>query len=160
MPAGLLSGAAAGAAGTTVLNAVTYLDMAIRGRPTSSTPEDLVETVTEQVGATVPGDDDTRQNRLQGLGPLSGIAVGVAVGAGAGLVDRLLGRSGRRVPASVAVLVISATAMALSDVPLKLFGISDPKTWAGKDWVADIVPHLAYGATTYATLRSARPEGN
>jgi hypothetical protein len=30
---GLLAGAVAGAAGTTALNAVTYLDMAIRGRP-------------------------------------------------------------------------------------------------------------------------------
>jgi hypothetical protein len=38
-----LLGAAAGAAGTTALNTVTYLDMAVRGRPTSSTPEDIVE---------------------------------------------------------------------------------------------------------------------
>ena len=35
---GLLSGAAAGAAGTTALNVITYLDIALRGRPTSSTP--------------------------------------------------------------------------------------------------------------------------
>ncbi|MGI8900330.1 MAG: hypothetical protein ACR2HA_05280 [Nocardioides sp.] len=34
----VLAGVAAGAAGTTALNAVTYLDMAIRGRGTSSTP--------------------------------------------------------------------------------------------------------------------------
>ncbi len=32
----LLLGAAAGAAGTTALDAVTYLDMALRGRPASS----------------------------------------------------------------------------------------------------------------------------
>jgi hypothetical protein len=37
--AGLLSGAAAGAAGTTALNVITYLDIALRGRPTSTTPE-------------------------------------------------------------------------------------------------------------------------
>ena len=30
---GLLRGAAAGAAGTTALNTVTYLDMVVRGRP-------------------------------------------------------------------------------------------------------------------------------
>ena len=35
----LLRGAAAGAAGSTALNAVTYLDMVVRGRGTSSTPE-------------------------------------------------------------------------------------------------------------------------
>jgi hypothetical protein len=31
-------------------------------------------------------------------------------------------------------------------------GISDPRTWAAKDWVSDIVPHLAYGMVTAATL--------
>jgi hypothetical protein len=151
MPAGLLRGAAAGAAGTTVLNAVTYLDMTLRARPSSSTPEQLVESVADKAGVTVPGDDDSRQNRLQGLGPLSGIAVGVAVGAGFGLLRRLLGRA---LPGPVAVLLIGGSAMVLSDVPLKVLGISDPKTWAAKDWAADIVPHLAYGAATYATLRS------
>ena len=156
MPAGLLRGAAAGAVGTTALNAVTYLDMAVRGRPSSSTPEQLVETVAEKVGTRVPGDDDTRQNRLHGLGPLSGIAVGVAVGAGAGLVGHLLRRAGRDLPAPVAVLLIGASAMALSDVPLTVLGISDARTWRAQDWAADAVPHLAYGAATYATLRSLR----
>ncbi|WP_375425806.1 hypothetical protein [uncultured Friedmanniella sp.] len=153
MSGGIWRGAASGAAGTTVLNAVTYLDMTVRGRATSSTPEQLVEEVAGRVGITVPGDDDARANRLQGLGPLSGSAVGVAVGIGAGLADALLRRSGRQVPAPLAVLVIGGAAMALSDVPLKAFGISDPATWAARDWAADVVPHLAYGAATYATLR-------
>lgn len=156
MLTGALRGAAAGAVGTTALNAVTYLDMAIRGRPSSSTPEQLVGTVADKAGVSVPGGDDTRSNRLQGLGPLSGIAVGVGVGATAGLVGQLLRRASRDLPAPVAVLLISATAIALSDVPLKVLGISDPKTWAVKDWAADIVPHLAYGAATYTTLRSMR----
>ena len=59
-------------------------------------------------------------------------------------------------PAPLAVLLIGAAAMALSDVPLKTLGISDPSTWAAKDWAADLVPHLAYGVATYATLRSSR----
>lgn len=110
--------------------------------------------MTECVGVEVPGDDDTRQNRLRGPGPLSGIAVGVAVGVASELVGRLLAGHGRHVPAPLAVLAISAAAMALSDVPLKIIGISDPKDWAAKDWAADIVPHLACGATTYATSRA------
>ena len=77
----LLLGAAAGAAGTTALNAATYLDMAVRGRPTSSTPEDTVEALAGVVHARVPGDDDTRPNRLTGLGALTGIAAGVGAGA-------------------------------------------------------------------------------
>lgn len=156
MTAAVWRGALAGAAGTTVLNAVTYLDMTVRGRPTSSTPEQLVETIAGDVGIPVPGDDDTRSNRLQGLGPLSGISVGVAVGVVAGLVEGLLERSGRSLPAPVAVLGLGAAAMALSDVPLKVFGISDPATWAAKDWAADVVPHLAYGAATWAAIRSSR----
>jgi hypothetical protein len=40
---GVLHGAAAGAAGTTALNAVTYLDMLIRARPESTTPGQVVD---------------------------------------------------------------------------------------------------------------------
>jgi len=155
MSAGVWRGAAAGAAGTTVLNAVTYLDMALRGRPSSTSPEKLVETVAEKAGVTVPGDDDTRTNRLQGLGPLSGSMVGVTVGVAAGILAQVSRRSGREVPAPVAVVLIAAAAMALSDVPLKVLGISDPATWAPKDWAADIIPHLAYGAATYAALKES-----
>ena len=80
----LATGAAAGAAGTTALNATTYVDMAVRGRPSSSTPEATVEKGADTIGVTVPGDENTRSNRLQGLGPLSGIVTGVGVGAFAG----------------------------------------------------------------------------
>ena len=48
-----LAGAAAGAAGTTALNGVTYLDMAVRGRPASSTPEDTVDRLAEAVGVDI-----------------------------------------------------------------------------------------------------------
>src|SRR3954468_5982615 len=83
-----LGGAAAGAAGTTALNAVTYLDMALRGRPASSTPEDTVEKLAHAAHTEVPGDDETRSKRLSGLGPLTGIATGIGVGALAGLLVR------------------------------------------------------------------------
>lgn len=47
---GLLRGAAAGAAGTTALNAVTYLDMAWRGRSSSTTPQQAVEELANRAG--------------------------------------------------------------------------------------------------------------
>ncbi len=75
-----LLGAAAGAAGTTALNVVTYLDMAVRGRPASSTPEQTVEKLSEKAHVPVPGEGDTRQNRLQGLGPLTGLVAGIGSG--------------------------------------------------------------------------------
>ncbi|HEV7623003.1 MAG TPA: hypothetical protein VGO26_02625 [Amnibacterium sp.] len=40
-------GSAAGADGTTALNAVAYLDMVLRARPASSTPETSVERLAE-----------------------------------------------------------------------------------------------------------------
>ncbi|WP_375483519.1 hypothetical protein [uncultured Jatrophihabitans sp.] len=151
---GFLRGAAAGAAGTTALNATTYLDMAIRGRSTSSAPQDLVKIAADKAGVDIPGDGDERDNRLAGLGPLSGTAVGAAVGALAGSLHRTLRTRGHAIPALIAVPLISAAAMATSDLPLKLFGISDPAKWKSADWAADAVPHLVFGAATYATLRA------
>ena len=154
MTSGTVRGALAGAAGTTALNAATYLDMALRGRPTSDSPQQLVEQAAGRANISIPGDQDERGNRLQGLGPLSGIAVGVTVGAVAGLVHRALSRRGRSVPAVVEVPLLGVTAMALSDVPLKLLGISDPAAWAARDWAGDAIPHLLYGAVTSSVLRT------
>lgn len=51
----LVRGGAAGAAGTTVLNAVAYADMALRGRPSSEAPAQVVEKIAEDVGHPVTG---------------------------------------------------------------------------------------------------------
>jgi len=29
-----------------------------------------------------------------------------------------------------------------------VLGVTDPRTWAAPDWVADVVPHVVYGAVT------------
>lgn len=149
---GLARGAAAGAAGTTALNAATYVDMTVRGRSTSSAPEDVVEKSAEKAGVTIPGEGGTRDNRLAGLGPLSGTAVGVAVGALAGLADTLLARRGRTLSPAATTVLTGVAAMALADVPMKVLGISDPGEWRAQDWAADAVPHLVYGVVTAATL--------
>ncbi len=145
----VLAGLAAGAAGTTALNAVTYLDMAVRGRPTSSTPEDTVEKLTDRAGVDIPGDGDTRKNRLAGLGPLTGLATGVAIGGAFGLARTF----GFRPNVLITGLVIGAAAMAGTDAPMAALGVSDPRTWAAKDWLSDAVPHLAYGLVTAAVVR-------
>jgi hypothetical protein len=149
-------GALAGAAGITAPNAATYLDMALRGRPASDSPQQLVEQAADRFSVTIPGDKDRRANRLQGLGPLSGITVGITVGTAAGLLHQVLGTRGRSLPPPAEVLLIGATAMALSDVPLWLLGISDPASWTPEDWASDAIPHLLYGAVTHAVLHSGR----
>jgi hypothetical protein len=151
----LLLGAAAGAAGTTALNAVTYIDMALRGRGTSSTPERTVAAAADKAGVEIPGEGEVRENRLQGLGALSGIATGVAVGALVAALDGLGVRPGR-VRGS---LLSGALAMAASDVSMTRLGVTDPRTWSASDWAADVVPHLAYGLVTYSTLRAVEPRG-
>ena len=136
-------GAAAGAAGTTALNAVTYLDMAWRGRPPSSTPEDTVEKLAHAAGVEVPGDDQTRQNRLAGLGPLTGIATGVGVGVAAGLLAR-----SRRLPWPALAGVVGLGAMAGANGPMTVLGITDPRSWGVAGWLSDGVPHVVYGVVT------------
>jgi len=148
---GLLHGAAAGAAGTTALNAVTYLDMVVRGRPASDAPEQVVRRLAGTAGIDLGGSRRERQNRSAGLGPLAGIATGVGVGALAGV----LRSAGVRLPTAVGGPLLGAAAMLASDVPLAALGVSDPRRWSAADWVSDAVPHLVYGVTTHATLAAA-----
>jgi hypothetical protein len=146
----IVSGAVAGAAGTTALNAATYADMAWRGRPASTAPERTVQTIAEQTGHPVPGNGDQRDNRLTGLGALSGIATGVGIGAAAGLLKA----AGLRLPGGLAAVALGGAAMAASDGSMAALGVSDPRRWSRQDWLADALPHLAYGAVTLWTLRA------
>lgn len=145
---GLMSGAIAGAAGTTALNAVTYLDMVIRARPVSSTPEKTVEALSDQIGVAVPGDGEARTNRIAGLGPLTGLAAGV----GAGLVIGGLRGAGWRPGRLGTTLAAAGVALIAGNGPMTALGVTDPRSWAAKDWAADLVPHLAYGAVTASVL--------
>lgn len=147
----VIRGAVAGAAGTTALNAVTYLDMALRGRPASQSPQQAVEVVATKAGHPVPGEGQTKEHRLGGLGPLTGIATGVGVGVVAALCQPVLAR----LPAPVAAAAIGLAAMGLSDGPLVALKLTEPGDWSVGDWASDLVPHLLYGITTYTTLQMA-----
>ena len=148
-----LRGAAAGAAGTTALNAVTYLDMTVRGRGTSSTPEQTVEKFAEIAHVTIPGDEETRSNRVQGLGPLTGLVAGIGVGVGVGL----LRAAGFRSRPLVGTALTTAGVLVASNGPMTVLGITDPRTWSATDWASDLVPHVAYGAVVKATMDAFDP---
>ena len=153
----ILTGAAAGATGTTALNAVTFLDMALRGRPPSRTPERSVEALVERSGLTVPGDHDERSNRVQGVAALLGLATGGCVGAVIGAVDVALGGAiGRRsiVSSGAAFTVVALVA---ANGPMTGLGVSDPRRWTAGDWTSDVVPHVAYGVVSALTYRSLNP---
>jgi hypothetical protein len=141
-------GVAAGAAGTTALNATTYLDMVLRGRPSSSTPQESVEALADKAGLGIPGDGEKRDNRLSGLGPMLGILAGTGTGALLGAARAAGWRAGP-IPTTVAA---TAIAFAAGNLPMAALGISDPRSWSVADWVSDAIPHLAYGATAAVVL--------
>jgi hypothetical protein len=143
-----LRGAAAGAAGTTALNAVTYLDMAGRGRGTSSTPEQTVEAIAAKAHLPIPGEGETRENRVQGLGPLTGLVAGVGVGVLVGLARA----AGLRSRPLVGTALTTAGVLVAANGPMTVLGITDPRTWSATDWISDLVPHLAYGAVVQTTM--------
>jgi pheromone shutdown protein TraB len=145
---GLLAGAAAGAAGTTALNTATYLDMVLRGRPASSTPDQTIEKLAGLSHLTIPGDEDTRGNRVGGLGALTGILAGVGVGVALGAA-----RAAGWRPGLLSGSVVAGTgALLAGNGPMTVLGVTDPRSWSATDWISDLVPHLAYGAVAGAVL--------
>ncbi|WP_198597760.1 hypothetical protein [Blastococcus atacamensis] len=143
-----LRGAAAGAAGSTALNAVTYLDMAVRGRGSSSTPEDTVERLAGTAHLPIPGDEQTRENRVEGLGPLIGLVAGVGVGTLGGLARA----SGYLSAKPVGITLTTLGVLVAANGPMTALGVTDPRTWSAKDWISDLVPHLVYGIVVKNTI--------
>ena len=151
-------GAAAGAAGTTALNAVTYLDMALRGRPVSRTPEESVDKLAALIGVRVPGgDEQTRANRVNGVGALLGMVTGVAIGVTCAALDERLGGLLERLPVPAASLAVGTVALLAANGPMVALGVSDPRSWTRADWASDLVPHAAYGLAAAYTYRATRP---
>ncbi len=115
-----------------------------------NTPELTVEKLAQAAHVTIPGEGEKRENRLAGLGPLSGLAPGIGVGALLGA-----GYAARRTPGPVAgTLLCSIVVLLSANAPMTLLGIADPRIWSAADWASDIVPHLAYGATVHGVLAS------
>lgn len=150
---GLLAGAVAGAAGTTALNAIAYGDMAVRGRPPSTTPEQSVERLAERLRTRVPGPEARRPHRTSGLGALLGMATGAGMGALAGAARA----AGVRLPLPAGAAVTTGLAMLAANGPMTALGVTDPRSWTATDWASDVLPHVGYGVVTSAALRLMLP---
>ncbi|MEU3457629.1 hypothetical protein ABZ671_29095 [Micromonospora sp. NPDC006766] len=147
----VVDGAIAGAVGSAALNIVSYLDMTVRARPASSTPEVTAGRVASVAHLDL-GPEEKASKRRAGLGPVLGYGIGIAAGAAFGL---LFAR--RRLPLPVAAGLLGGGVMATSDGSMTILGVTNPRTWRTADWVSDIVPHLAYGMAAAATWRRLRP---
>ncbi|MEU4674282.1 hypothetical protein AB0F91_41545 [Amycolatopsis sp. NPDC023774] len=135
----IFRGLAAGAAGTTALHAVTYLEMVLSGRPASRTPEQSVTRLVDLAGIRIPAAG--RENRVSGAGALLGIVSGLVVGTGYGAIRA----AGWRPSATTAGAATTVGAIAVSAAPMAAIGVSNPRNWSLSDWVSDVVPHIAYG---------------
>lgn len=146
-------GMAAGAAGTTVLNGVTYLDMALRGRPASTTPQETVRRVEEAADISldrIGSGEEPADNRRAALGALLGIVTGLGIGAAYGLLRPWLHRPSWLFTG----LAVGAGANVGTVAPMAALGVTDPRDWSGSSWASDIVPHLAYGVATVAVFET------
>lgn len=150
-------GLIAGAVGTVALNGVTYLDMAARGRPASSMPAETVEQAVDAAGVGLArGDDDEAgQHRSQGLGALLGYVSGLSFGA---LYGALRARADD-VSVAAGALGLTLAAMAGANLPSVAMGVTDPRDWGAEGWIADIVPHVAYGLVTAGVYHAIDHQG-
>ncbi|TDB74943.1 hypothetical protein [Micromonospora sp. KC723] len=146
----LVDGAIAGTVGSAALNVAGYLDMALRARPASDTPQRSAGRLTEVTHLDL-GPEDRAATRRSGLGPLLGYGMGAAVGALFGAA------TGGRTNATVATVLLGGAVMAVSAGAMAALGVTDPRRWGRGDWATDIVPHLAYGMAAAATWNRLRP---
>jgi hypothetical protein len=145
----VVKGLVAGAAGATALNAMTYLDMALRARPASSAGEESVQRMAELAHVDV-GSGETAENRKAGLGPLFGYATSIAVAV------TFSAARGTRLPIAASAAVLTGLAMAASSGPMTALKVTDPRQWNATDWVTDLVPHAVFGWVTAVTLDRLR----
>lgn len=144
----LLYGAAAGAAGTTALNVVSYADMVLRARPASATPETTVRKLAAKLHVRIPGEGQARENRIAGLAPMTGFATGLAIGAAMSLA-----RSAGWHPSKAPEYTLATVgALIGTNGPMTALGVTDPRTWSTSDWISDIIPHVAYALVATAVL--------
>ncbi len=143
MPGILARGLAAGAVGTTVVDAVTHLDALWRGRPPGAAPERVVEAVAARLGRKAP--DGHRRTAL-------GALLGIGTGLGTGVLTSAARSSGARFSGPAGAVVTGAVAMAAAEGPAAALGVSDPRTWGTTEWVTGAVPHLAYGAVVHGVV--------
>lgn len=157
----MLLGTAVGAIGTFALDLVTYGDEVLRGRGSSGAPAKLAGVMLDKLDITLPAEgenaDEKNQNRLGGIGALMGYGTGVTVGTLYGLLRPRLAN----VPWPVMGVLLGLAAMAASDVPLAVSGVSNPREWSRTDWLSDLIPHLSYGLVAAGVFEAlAANDGN
>jgi hypothetical protein len=164
MPNRLIAGLAAGAAGTAALNMAAYLDMLVRGRPASELPAQVAGRMADEVGVPLdfPAPNQVGavtgsqvKNRQEAVGALLGYSNGLGFGVAYGLARLVV----PRLPLWISGAILGSATMAASDVPATSMRLTHPRDWSTADWLADIVPHAAYGLVTVLTFEMLHEKG-
>lgn len=149
----ILYGAAAGAAGTAILDVTTYADMALRGRAPSELPQKVVKEIAHRARI-APLDkpdelmSDADRNRQTALGALLGYADGFGAGALFGALRPQL----RGISWFWAGIALGTATLLLSEGSATALRQTDPRKWGASGWVADLVPRFLYGWVTALTF--------
>jgi hypothetical protein len=146
----LAKGLVAGAVGTELLNVATYLDMALSGRSSSSTPQEDVQILADRVGLSLGDDESTAENRRTALGAVLGYVTGAGIGVTYALARQVL----PALPTVPGAVVVGLAAMAATDASSAAMGTTDPRTWSAHAWLSDLIPHIAFGAGVVATYEA------
>jgi hypothetical protein len=153
------TGLLAGATGTLMLNATSYLDMLIQGREASSMPAQMAGKLGEKANIeTLASDNETPQAaaRRSATGALMGQSIGLSLG----LAYAALRSAGIRPPMPIAGIGLGLAAMAASDAPLTASGLTNPKEWPPRSWVSDIVPHMVFGFVAASAVNALTPQSS
>jgi hypothetical protein len=133
----LRRGLVAGAAGTTAIEVATYLDMALRDRPSSTLPKRAAGEIARRAGL------ELTENRAAASGALLGYADGLFAGVVYGLL-----RSVAPVPVVIGALALAAGTLVMSEGGATRLGVTDWAKWNAGEWIEDILPRLVYGSIT------------
>ncbi|MEV7965946.1 hypothetical protein AB0O34_08170 [Sphaerisporangium sp. NPDC088356] len=150
----IVAGALAGAAGTTALYVVTYLDQSVRGRPSSGLPAQTAAKLAETARLDL-GEGEQAESRKEGVGALLGLATGVGLGVAYGALRIPV----RDVSVPVAGVGVGLAATVVADVPMTALGLTDPRTWGTAGWLSDLIPHLIYGLVTVYAFEMMAGQG-
>jgi hypothetical protein len=139
----VVDGIIAGAAGTAMLDATTYADMALRGRAASDLPQKMVTQLAKMAGdrdLSKPPEElsEQQRNRRSGLGALIGYADGLGAGALFGLIRPAM----RDVSWFWAGLGLAALTLALSEGTATAVKQTDPREWGYRGGSA--ISHRAF----------------
>lgn len=138
-------GLLAGLAGTVAMTISSTTEARVRGRGSSDTPAQVVDTV---LGTDGFQDEDARQRTNQ----LAHWGYGTGLGAVRGLLDAVgLGRN-------VADVLFHGVVWGAEQAMLPALGLAPPVTqWGASEVASDLTHHTAYSLTTNATYRWLSP---